>query len=219
MIISIWKYDHAPTTETSTIKINSLGDHHQAYLLLNPHKNTVSGGTVFNYSDHSLVGIKISENGEAVGTFSHSGDTHLLQGQLNNNGTFRAKYLDKGAGIELSVSQNGVRILKGKLPEGGIKISGEHHSTLLEIDSDGRLSGSLESKLTDSAAFSIQLGNGKISSGTFTHKGNHHTTSISLGHKDWTAQIASDDEDMQWSFGIEKGVAGVAGAVNFKHQF
>ncbi|PSN17625.1 hypothetical protein C7271_16725 [filamentous cyanobacterium CCP5] len=201
------------------IKVNSTGNHHHASLLINPSHRKVSAGTVLNYSDNGLIGIKINAEGRAIGTFAHSGNTHYLRGELDSDGRFRGSFLDKQSGVEIAFSSDKSQLMEGNLPTGSLEMAGEHYSTSLALDGEGNISGNIESQLTPSSAFRIEMRSGRVCSGVVTHNGEHHTTSISLDEANWGAEISSDDDDMRWSIGIEKGIAGMRGDIKFKHSF
>jgi hypothetical protein len=94
-------------------------------------------------------------------------------------------------------------IQKGTIPPTGLTIEADHHKVDLQVDNKGRISGSLESKVTEDSSFKVDVKNGRVVSGTFQHVGAKHTTTVSVGKDNWKAEVASGG----WSIKVDKGKA------------
>jgi hypothetical protein len=56
------------------------------------------GGTILNFSNNAQMGINFNEKGKASGNFVHSGDTHSLMANVNQDGTFKGPSVRKSPG-------------------------------------------------------------------------------------------------------------------------
>lgn len=189
------------------VNLRQQGDHHQVNVSIDPNTGKISGGIVNNFSDNSAAALSIDEQGKAQGTFIHSGDTHAFQINAKSDGSFEGAYIDKKKNLELNVSSDVVSLEKGKIPEAGLSINGNHHKASLQIDENGKISGTLESKATDNQEYALKVENGKIIGGSFTHIGNNHKTEVSLSKDGWQAQVSGGKGSSSWSIGVEKGKA------------
>ncbi len=208
-----------PDKKSSTIKLQHFGDHHQAHLLLRPGEKKVSASTVLNFSDHAALNLQVNPDSKASAVFGHSGDTHAFSINADTKGNFEGSFEDKQAHIALNISGNAAKLRKGKIPKGGIVINGDHHKTSLKLNDKGQVSGMLESRNTDSANFKLKLEDGKIKSGTFTHRGKNHESNITLGADGWSAAIAADQDDLRWSMTVNKGEAGLSAGGKLQFDF
>jgi len=193
------------TTEKLTLQ-NS-GDHHQTLISIDPNTGKIAGGTIFNFSNNSAVGLTLANDGKTSGTIAHAGDTHSFMATASSDGDFKGEYSDKKTGIDLNISGGIATLTKGKIPQLGISQEGDHHKTILSLSEDGKLSGILESHSTDNNGFRVELQNGRISSGSFVHKGENHETNITLSQDGWKATVAGGSGNSRWAIGVEKGNA------------
>jgi hypothetical protein len=137
------------------------GDHHQAVISIDPDTKQVIGGVVHNFSENSAVGLSLNKDGKVTGTIVHSGDTHAFRADIRNDGSFEGVYADKQKGVEIALSGSEAELKKGSIPEAGITVDGDHHSTSLRVDKNGKISGAIESKNTKNGAFRLEIQDGK----------------------------------------------------------
>lgn len=193
--------------KSEKLSLEHTGDHHQAKIIVDPDTKKVFGGIVHNFSNNSAVRLSLNEQGKVTGTILHSGDTHGFRTDVKSDGSFQGIYVDRERGIELTLSGGEATLTKGKIPQAGLKIKGDHHRTLLKFGDNGKISGVIESRVTKDGAFGIQIQDGKITGGSFVHKGKHHKTKISVGQDGWKAGISAGTSKSKWSISVENGKA------------
>lgn len=201
------------------ISLEHSGDHHQAKITLDPNTNKITGGAVYNFSNNSAAALTLDEKGKARGFIVHSGDTHGFRADLKSDGSFQGLYADKKRGVELVLSGDKAMLTKGKIPQVGLTINGDHHKVLLKRDAHGKISGEIKSKLTKQGKFGLAFRDGKIVGGSFTHTGKHHTTQISIVQGGWKAGISSALGKSKWAINVEKGQAGIKAFAGLKMKF
>jgi len=196
--------------------LENSGDHHQVKLAYDPSTGRLVTGGIYNFSDNAGVMLQ-TVDGKTDGTIVHSGDTHNLQLNVADDGSFRGTYSDK-KGVELSIEGDKTMLKKGKIPDTGLSITGDHHRVDLKVCPNGKISGSLESLNTSTGNFKISLNEGKVS-GTISLVSKNHQTSISFGSNGWAAKISGKKGDLTYGIGFQKGSGGVKATVGLKFRF
>lgn len=180
------------------------GDHHLTRITADSKTKKVSAGTIFNFSDHASASMQF-HNGKLGGKLVHSGDTHSLQIDVKNNGSFQATYKDtRFGGLEVELNDNVARIKKGKIPAGGISINGDNHKLNLQMTPSGKLSGVIQSKALKNCTYRINLNNGKIE-GAYVHSGKSHKTEVTISPSGWKAGLSVGKGNTKMSLNIENG--------------
>jgi hypothetical protein len=200
---------------TNKITLQNSGDHHQALIAIDQATGKISASTIMNFSDNSAVGLNIDDNGKTTGTIAHAGDTHSFITSIASDGSIEGKYRDTKAGLELEISGGIAKMVKGSSPQLNISQEGDHHQTALCLGENGKLSGFIESRSTDDNSFRVELQDGKLTSGTFTHKGENHETNVTLTQNGWKANLSGGSGTSKWSVGVENGKA-IKGKVDLK---
>lgn len=200
----------------SPMALENSGDHHQVKVAYDPSTGKLAAGGIYNFSDHAGVMLQ-TINGKTDGTIVHSGDTHNLQINVSDDGSFSGSYTDK-KGLERSIEGDKATLKNGEIPKAGISITGDHHRVDLKTGPDGKISGSLESLNTAVGNFKINLDQGKVS-GTLSHVGENHQTSITIGHDGWGANIEGKKGDLSYGIGIQKGSGEVKATAGLKLRF
>jgi len=203
-----------------TMGFQHQGDHHAAKIAFDPKTNEVSAGGIYNFSDNAGAMLQIHD-GKVEGTIAHSGDTHHLNLMVQDDGKFEGTYTDCRHGEIEIIFKGGIATLtKGEIPEGGIRVQGDHHSLKLERGSNGKLCGAIESRKVPNGVFQIAIDDGKIS-GKITCKGDSHQTTFILGAGGcWGAEVALGKGNKAFTFSIAKGRGGeVTGSAGLKLKF
>jgi hypothetical protein len=180
------------------------GDHHLAKIALDPNTKKVSAGGIYNFSANASALLQIID-GKVEGSLIQSGDTHSLCLNAKNDGSLEGTFTDRrNGGIEISFQAGLARLVKGKLPPGGLSITADHHRVNLQLDAEGKVSGAIESRAVKDGTFRIKLEKGKLS-GAFIHTGSTHETEISLSPEGWKAAVAFGKGNGKFAFSVEKG--------------
>lgn len=196
------------------------GDHHAAKISVDPSTGKVAAGAIYNFSENAGAMLQVVD-GKVQGSIAHAGDTHSLNLTAAADGTFDGTYTDtRNGGIEVAFKGGAATLIKGKLPEGGIKFKGDHHAFSLETDAKGKLSGLIESRKVANGIFQIELNNSKVS-GKVVYKGDSHETAFTLGAGgSWGASVSMGKGDKKFTLSFEKGRGGeVKGAAGLKLKF
>jgi hypothetical protein len=194
------------------------GDNHVAKLKYDPKTGNLSVGSVINYSKNSSILIE-SVEGKAHGALIHSGDTHDIKIDVNDDGTFSGSFEDKNSHIKIELQGGNARIVSGQIPIDGLMIEADHHIISLKLDNKNQLSGSIESKDTENGTFKLKIEQGKVS-GSITHSGNGHETNVEiLPNGQWKASISTGEPNSKWSLGIENGNAGMRAVAGMNISF
>ncbi|MEM8605119.1 MAG: hypothetical protein AAGF24_14955 [Cyanobacteria bacterium P01_H01_bin.121] len=203
-----------PDPSSKALVLQHFGDHHQAHLLLKPgersNERKLTGGAIVNFSDHAALNVHIDSSSRASALLGHSGDTHSLQINADTDGNFGGVFEDAEAGISLKLQGNIVELSQGQIPAAGLVIEGDHHQTILKLDADGKLSGSLKSRNTEGASFSLEFEGSQLKAGSFIHQGDRHTSQITLAQDGWSAALTADRHQQGWSVKVSGGKAGLA---------
>lgn len=193
------------------------GDHHYAKVTYDQEKGRVNAGVISNFSNHASAGLQFV-GGKLQGTIVHSGDTHSLQLDVKGNGSFEGGYVDTKDNVEIVFKGGVAELVKGKLPEGGIKVTGDHHIVNISRNGEGKLCGNIESQATDNSAFRINLDAG-ILSGSYVHKGSSHETAISLSEAGLKAELSFGSGNSKFAMSFEKGKGQVKAFGGIKLKF
>ncbi len=102
-------------------------------------------GTIINFSNNASALLQ-SVDGKMQGTIAHSGDTHNIQLDINQDGTFDGLFEDKNSDLKIELQGGLAKLISGKMPVEGLKIEADHHVVDLKKDKNNQLSGSIESK-------------------------------------------------------------------------
>ena len=192
------------------------GDHHLAKVKYDPNNGAISAGAILGFSDNASAALQIN-GGKVSGTLIHSGDTHSIKVDVNDDGTFDATYVDKKDGnLEVQIKGGIASVISGEFPLNGVTINSDHHSVTLTRDRDGKLSGEIESMATENSSFKLKIANGVVS-GSVTYSGDGHDYTIDVlpGGK-WKTSVSLGNG---LSFGVENGNAGVAAFAGLKLDF
>jgi hypothetical protein len=203
--------------EDQDLSLSHQGDHHMAKVAYDPESNKINAGAIANFSDHASAGLQFVD-GKLQGSIIHSGDNHSLQLDAKGDGTFEGTYREEKSNLEIAFKGGIATLVKGQIPEGGIKISGDHHVVNITKSADGKLSGGIESQATDGSSFKIGITNGKLEGG-FTHKGTGHETSVTLSGSSLKAAVSIGTGDSKFTLAIEKGRGEVKGFGGIKFKF
>jgi len=180
------------------------GDHHLAKIVLDTNTKNVSAGGIYNFTTNTSAMFEIID-GKMEGSLIHSGDTHSLCLNAKNDGSLKGTFTDsRNGGIEISFKGGFASLIKGKLPPGGLSITADHHKVNLQLDANGKVSGTIESQAVKDGTFRIKLDKGKLN-GTFTHTGSSHKTEISLSPEGWKATVALGKGKTKFALSVEKG--------------
>jgi hypothetical protein len=193
--------------EDNKIKVRHSGDHHHASFTVDSQSGKVIGGLLQNFSNNSSVTLSIDENSKINGDIIHSGKTHSFCVNIKSDGAFEGVYFDKSEDIELHISGSKTVLKSGKIPLGGLVLNGEHHKAEINLGTDGKISGVVESRLTKESQFRLEVKNEKVITGLFTHTGKNHQTAISFGQSGWNTEITGGTGDSRWSISAEHGLA------------
>lgn len=191
--------------KTNPITLEHQGDHHLTKVQFDPDTKKVDAGAIMSFSENSTASIQVRD-GKTKTQFVHSGDTHALHAGISEGGVFDLEYKDtKKGGIELEVHGDIVSLKQGKIPTSGLKINGDHHKLWINLDSDGKPSGILESKLAKTSSYEVEIKNGKLSRAEFSHSGEHHNVSIAAGLNGYVkVGYSHDKRNSKFSFGVER---------------
>jgi len=201
----------------NAVSLSNQGDHHMAKVAFDPESKQIKAGVIANFSDHATAGLQFID-GKVLGTIVHSGDTHSLHLDAKSDGTFEGTYTDKKGALEIAFKGGVSELVRGEIPEGGIKVSGDHHVVSISKNSDGRLCGSIESQATTNSSFRIEIREGKLLGG-YTHKGNGHETEVSLTGSALKAAVSFGTGDKKFTLAMERGRAEVKAFAGMKFKF
>jgi len=180
------------------------GNHHHAKIKVDGKTKKVSGGIIYNFSDNASALVEV-KNRKLQGTFIHSGKTHRAKVDIKSDGSYGIEYKDSHmGGIELSIKGGKASLKRGKIPEAGLKINGNHHRLNLKIDSNKKLSGVVESKLTKHGSYRIKIENGKVTGGEFIHRGNNHSMTIFVSKEGYKFNYSNGKGKTRWGVSFEK---------------
>lgn len=189
------------------LSLEHQGDHHLAKIVLDPNTKKFSAGGIYSFSTNASAMFEIID-GKMKGTLIHSGDTHSLCLIAKNDGSLEGTFTDnRNGGIKISFKDGFASLIKGKLPPGGLSITADHHKINLQLDSNGKVSGTIESQAVKDGTFCIKLDKGKLN-GTFTHTGSSHETEITLSPEGWKATVALGKGKSKLALSVEKGKVG-----------
>jgi len=202
-----------------SISLTNQGDHHLAKAVYDPSTGQISLGGIYSFSNNAAASVQV-QNGKTSGEFIHSGDTHQLKIDVNDDGTFDGTYVEtKDDGIKIEMRGGLASISEGKVPINGLAIASDHHTVNLTVDKNNQLSGYIESKDSDNGTYRINFQNSKIT-GSYAHTGDGHDTSIELSSDGkWKASISAGSGDTQLSFSVENGQSGVTAFAGMKLNF
>jgi len=188
------------------------GDHHFASLSHDPRSNKLNSGRIVNFSRHAAASFDISD-GKVRGTVLHTGDSHSLVLSADRNGRFRGTFVDMRRGkVEIAFRAGGAALVKGNIPQKGLRVTGDHHRVALAVDGGGQLSGIIESRRVKNGAFHIKLEAGRVN-GSFVHAGDKHETEISLTPVGWTASVQFGAGSAKFAMKVENGRSEARGYV------
>lgn len=209
-----------PDPTLPTIALETSGVHHEASLLLDPNTKAVTGGTIVNFTDRSSVGFQMDSTGSAVGTITHRGNTHAFRATAEADGNFSGVFEDQRLGVAIAISGGVATLKRGQIPKTGIQVQGDHHTTKLQLDQRGRLSGTVESRLGDGSDFRIEIKDGKITGGSFIHQGNNHNTRVTFTGDRWSAEVGGRcGDDGRWAIAIDRGKAELTAKAQMELKF
>ncbi|MBV9080101.1 MAG: hypothetical protein JO102_03160 [Elusimicrobia bacterium] len=188
------------------------GDHHFATLSHDPRSNKLNVGRVVNFSAHAAASFDIRD-GKVRGTVLHTGDSHSLLLSADRNGRFRGTFVEMRRGkVEILFRGGAAALIKGNIPQRGLRITGDHHRVFIQVDSGGRLSGVIESRRVKNGAFHIRLEEGRVS-GSFVHAGDKHETELSLSPTGWSASVQFGAGSAKFAMKVENGRSEAKGFV------
>lgn len=188
------------------------GDHHFATLSHDPRSNKLSAGRIVNFSRHAAASFEISD-GKVRGTALHTGDSHSLTLSADRNGRFRGAFVEMRRGkVEILFRSGAARLVKGNIPQRGLRVTGDHHRVSLALDGAGLLSGIIESRRVRNGAFHIRLDGGRVN-GSFVHAGDKHETELSLTPGGWTASVQFGAGSAKFAMRVENGRSEARGYV------
>ena len=187
------------------VQVSTHGDHHEGELKIDTKTRKVEAGVLYNFSNNSSARLDFA-NGRLGGSFRHSGDTHSLSLELDHKGSFSGTFREtRGKHFELEITAGKAKFVKGRLPASGkVKIAGDHHSLDVQVDEKGRVSGQIKSKITRGATFDLSLDKGAVS-GSVTHEGKNHKTSVELSSQGWKGEVSLKKGSKSLSFGVTGG--------------
>ena len=181
------------------------GNHHYTKIAVDPKTKKVVTGAIYNFSENAGAMLLVKD-GKVNGTIMHTGKTHSFRLNAKQNGQFDAIYRDKhNGGLEVYIKGGVASLRKGKLPEAGVTVSRKHHKLKLKQGASGKLSGTLESKVTKNGKFMIELKNGKVT-GEYVHSGGTHETRIDLSPNGWKAGVTLKKAGLKFSFDVQGGM-------------
>lgn len=187
------------------ITLQHQGDHHLTKVQVDPATKEVSAGAILSFTENSQASIQLKD-GKTKAEFAHVGDTHALKAGIGEGGTFGLEYTDRKKGnLALKVEGDAVSITEGKIPKAGLKISGDHHKVELELNEKGQPSGVLESKLTKTSAYRVEMENGRLTKAELVHTGKNHEMAVSAGlNGDVGVRYEHGKGNRKFSFSVEK---------------
>lgn len=187
------------------LEVKHQGDHHLFDLKADTSTRKVTGGGVYNFSDHSGVELQLS-GGRLSGSLLHTGDTHALNLRLGRDGSLSGSYRElRREGLEIEIKAGVARLRGGRIPvDGSVEIKGAHHELDLGLDKSGNLSGMIKSHSVPGGSFQLGLSKGKLSGG-FTHKGRHHRTSIEFSPKNWKGEVSVKKGQTTFALSVDGG--------------
>jgi autotransporter translocation and assembly factor TamB len=204
--------------EKKQLAVENQGDHHFAKVAVDPDTKDVSAGMIYNFSDHATAALQFVD-GKMAGTVLHTGDTHSLQIDAKQDGTFTGTFKEaRFGGVEVAFEGGVAKLLKGQLPATGLEVNGDHHAVRLMTSADGKLSGSIESTAVQGGVFKIKLENGSLS-GSFVHAGDNHETEISLSKNAWSANVSFGKGDTKLNLSVQKGKSETKAFAGVKLKF
>lgn len=180
------------------------GDHHFATLSHDPRTNRLNAGRIVNFSRHAAASFEIRDS-KVRGTVMHTGDSHSLLLSADRNGRFRGTFVDMRRGkVEILFRGGSAELVKGNIPQRGLRVTGDHHRVQLEADAHGMLSGIIESRRVKNGAFHIKIEAGRVN-GSFVHAGDKHETELALTPTGWTASVQFGAGSAKFMMKVENG--------------
>jgi hypothetical protein len=188
------------------------GDHHFATLSHDPRTNRLNAGRIVNFSRHAAASFEIRDS-KVRGTVLHTGDSHSLLLSADRNGRFRGTFVDMRRGkVEILFRGGSAELVKGNIPQKGLRVTGDHHRVHLQADEHGMLSGIIESRRVKNGAFHIKLEAGRVN-GSFVHAGDKHETELMLTPSGWTASVQFGSGSAKFAMKVENGRSEARGFV------
>jgi hypothetical protein len=202
-----------------TLSLSNQGDHHLAKAVYDPATGQISLGGIYSFSNNSAASVQV-QNGRTTGEFIHSGDTHQFKIDVNDDGTFDGAYVDtKNGTVKIEIQGGLARLSEGEIPVNGLKVTSDHHTVNLALDSNKKLSGYIESRDPDQGAYKLSFSDGKVT-GSFEHAGDGHEISLELSSDgSYKASVSAGLGDSKLSFSVENGQAGVTTFAGMKMNF
>ncbi len=188
------------------------GDHHYATLFHDPRSNRLSAGRIVNFSRHAAASFDIND-GKVRGTILHTGDSHSLHLSADRSGRFRGTFVDMRRGkVEITFQRGGAQLVKGNIPQRGLRVTGDHHRVVLAIDGKGQLTGVIESRRVKNGAFHFKFEAGRVN-GSFVHAGDKHETELWVTPVGWTASVQFGAGSSKFTMKVEGGRSEAKGYV------
>lgn len=188
------------------------GDHHFATLSHDPRTNRLNAGRIVNFSRHAAASFEIRDS-KVRGTVLHTGDSHSLLLSADRNGRFRGTFVDMRRGkVEILFRGGAAELVKGNIPQKGLRVTGDHHRVSLHADEHGQLTGVIESRRVKNGAFHIRLEAGRVN-GSFVHAGDKHETELHLNPTGWTASVQFGAGNAKFAMKVENGRSEAKGYV------
>jgi len=106
--------------------------------------------------------------------------------------------------VEILFRGGSAALVKGNIPQKGLRVTGDHHRVALGFDGEGRLAGVIESRRVKNGAFHLTLEAGRVN-GSFVHAGDKHETELGLTPGGWTASIQFGSGSAKFAMKVENG--------------
>jgi hypothetical protein len=208
-----------PEPDSPAIALETHSVHHQASLLLDPTTNAIRGGAILNVSDHARVGLNLDQEGRTSGKITHFGKTHAFEAFADDQGNFAGMFEDKQAGVTITITGGIASLQAGQIPTTGLQIQGKHHTTTLQLDNTGQLTGTIEAQSLEGAAFRVEVNQGRVIGGSFVHRDDSHETQIRFQGDRWSATVKASRADKSWALSVERGKASLIAKAQMELEF
>ncbi|MFH0948701.1 MAG: hypothetical protein V1833_06885 [Elusimicrobiota bacterium] len=204
--------------EKNQFNVENSGDHHYAKASFDSETKKINAGIIYNFADNINTSLQIV-NGKLQGTILHTGDNHILQIDACADGSYSGSYSDKQGKLKIVFDGGRASLEKGKIPETGIEINGDHHKIRFNIDTKEEICGTIESQETKYGTFKLDINGGNIL-GSFVYKGDNHETGLEISADgSCKASVTVGKGDTKFSFSAEKGKTETKAFAGLKLKF